>query len=163
MAVGAENVATEPIGRLEQAWNEADGRAFGEPFGADADFVTIRGEHLRGQEAIAAGRAPGHPRLDLQGHQHRPRADTGQGAFGRRDLGPRHGGSRGPSGPLAGERSAEVQSLVLVRGSDGWKIAGYHNALVAPQQSDRGKVPGRPSDIPQTRASRLAISRIVAV
>jgi hypothetical protein len=40
MAEGAENVATDLIGRLEQAWNEADGRAFGEPFSADADFVT---------------------------------------------------------------------------------------------------------------------------
>ena len=55
MAEGAEGVAAELIGRLERAWNEADGRAFGEPFAPDADFVTIRGEHLRGREAIAAG------------------------------------------------------------------------------------------------------------
>ena len=55
MAAGAENVADELIGRLEQAWNAADGRAFGEPFTPDADFVTIRGEHLRSREAIAAG------------------------------------------------------------------------------------------------------------
>jgi uncharacterized protein (TIGR02246 family) len=55
MAEGAENVTTELIGRLELAWNEADGRAFGEPFTADADFINIRGDHLRGQEAIAAG------------------------------------------------------------------------------------------------------------
>jgi hypothetical protein len=32
MAEGAEGVAAELIGRLERAWNEADGRAFGEPF-----------------------------------------------------------------------------------------------------------------------------------
>jgi hypothetical protein len=43
MAEGADSVATELIGRLEQAWNEADGRTFGEPFTADADFVDIRG------------------------------------------------------------------------------------------------------------------------
>ncbi|MDF2702117.1 MAG: hypothetical protein K0S10_1061 [Rubrobacteraceae bacterium] len=55
MAAGPDNVATELIGRLERAWNEADGLAFGEPFAADADFVDIRGEHHRGQEAIAAG------------------------------------------------------------------------------------------------------------
>jgi uncharacterized protein (TIGR02246 family) len=55
MAEGAEGVAAELIGRLERAWNEADGRAFGEPFAPDADFVTIRGEHLRGREGIAAG------------------------------------------------------------------------------------------------------------
>jgi hypothetical protein len=28
MAEGEENVATELIGHLEQAWNEADGRAW---------------------------------------------------------------------------------------------------------------------------------------
>src|SRR3712207_8870233 len=55
MTEGAESVAGELIGRLERAWNEADGRAFGEPFDADADFVDIRGEHHRGREAIAAG------------------------------------------------------------------------------------------------------------
>ena len=54
MAEGAEGVTTELIGRLERAWNEADGRAFGEPFAPHADFVTIRGEHIRGREAIAA-------------------------------------------------------------------------------------------------------------
>jgi uncharacterized protein (TIGR02246 family) len=55
MAASPENIANELIGRLEQAWNEADGRAFGEPFSADADFVEIRGECHQGQEAIAAG------------------------------------------------------------------------------------------------------------
>jgi hypothetical protein len=30
MAASPENVANGLIGRLEQAWNEADGRAFGE-------------------------------------------------------------------------------------------------------------------------------------
>ena len=42
MAEGPEGVAAELIGRLERAWNEADGRAFGEPFAPDADFVAIR-------------------------------------------------------------------------------------------------------------------------
>ena len=55
MTEGAEGVAAELIGRLERAWNEADGRAFGEPFAPEADFVTIRGEDLRGREAIATG------------------------------------------------------------------------------------------------------------
>ena len=42
------------IKRLQDAWNAADGAAFGAPFAPDADFVTIRGE-LHSGEAIAAG------------------------------------------------------------------------------------------------------------
>ena len=55
MADRTEGVAAELLGRLERAWNGADGRAFGEPFAPDADFVDIRGEHHRGREAISAG------------------------------------------------------------------------------------------------------------
>ena len=36
-------------------------------------------------------------------------------------------------GPLAGEHSA-VQTLVLVRGGDGWEIAAFHDKPVAPQR-----------------------------
>jgi uncharacterized protein (TIGR02246 family) len=130
---GAESVATELIGRLEQAWNEADGRAFGEPFTADADFVNIRGEHLRGQEAIVAGHQAIFDSIyegsntDFELIRAREISDD--------DVILAHATAvlRVPSGPLAGEHRA-VQSLVSVRGGDGWKIAGFHNTLVAPQQ-----------------------------
>ena len=132
MTEGAENVATELIGRLEQAWNEADGRAFGEPFTADADFVTIRGEHLRSQGAIAAG----HQAIFDSIYRG---SSTDFELIGARELSEdvilAHATAvlRAPSGPLAGEHSA-VQTLVLVRGGYGWKIAGFHNTLVASQQ-----------------------------
>ncbi len=132
MAEGAENVATELIGRLEQAWNEADGRAFGEPFSADADFVDIRGEHHRGQEAIAAG----HQAIfDSIYKCSSTNYDLVQARKLSDDVILAHatGVLRVPSGPLAGEHSA-VQSLVLVRGDEGWKIAGFHNTLVSPQR-----------------------------
>ena len=132
MAEGAERVATELIGRLEQAWNEADGRAFGEPFSADADFVNIRGEHHRGQEAIAAGHQAIFDSIykdsSVDYELIQARALSGDVI-----LAHAAGVLRVPSGPLAGEHSA-VQSLVLVRGDDGWKIAGFHNTLVAPQR-----------------------------
>jgi uncharacterized protein (TIGR02246 family) len=132
MAEEAEGVAAEMIARLERAWNEADGRAFGEPFAPDADFVTIRGEHLHGREAIAAG----HQAIFDSIYEG---SSVGYELTGAREL---SGGVilahatavlRAPSGPLAGEHSA-VQSLFLVRGGDGWEIAGFHNTLVAPRQ-----------------------------
>ena len=132
MAEGAENIATELIGRLERAWNEADGRAFGEPFTPDADFVDIRGEYHRGPEAIAAGHQAIFDSIykgsntDYELIQARELSDDVI-------LAQTSGLLRVPSGPLAGEHSA-VQTLVLVRGGDGWKIAGFHNTLVAPQQ-----------------------------
>lgn len=132
MAAGAENVATELIGRLEQAWNVADGRAFGKPFTADADFVNIRGEYLRGQEAIAAGHQAIFDSIykgsstEFKLIQARKLSDDVILAHATAVL-------RAPSGPLAGEHSA-VQSLVLVRGDEEWKIAGFHNTLVAPQR-----------------------------
>ena len=43
------------VHRMESAWNAMDGAAFAAPFAEDADFVNIRGEHLRGRTAIAAG------------------------------------------------------------------------------------------------------------
>jgi uncharacterized protein (TIGR02246 family) len=132
MAEGAEGVADELIGRLERAWNEADGRAFSEPFSADAAFVDIRGEHHRGQEAIAAG----HQAIFDSIYQGSSIAyELIQARELSEDVILAHstGVLRVPSGPLAGEHNA-VQSLVLVRRGDGWKIAGFHNTLVAPQQ-----------------------------
>ena len=132
MAEGAENVAKELIGRLERAWNAGDGRAFGEPFAPDADFVDIRGEHHRGRKAISAG----HQAIFGSIYEGSTIAYEPSGA---RELS--HGVIlahstavlRVPSGPLAGEHGA-VQSLVMVRGDDGWEIAAFHNTLVAPQR-----------------------------
>jgi uncharacterized protein (TIGR02246 family) len=132
MAPSLENVANELIGRLERAWNEAGGRAFGEPFTADADFVDIRGEYHRGQEAIAAGHQAIFDSIykgssaNYKLIQARELSDDVILAHATALL-------KVPSGPLAGEHNA-VQSLVLVREGDEWKIAGFHNTLVAPQR-----------------------------
>ena len=132
MAEGAEGVATEIIGRLERAWNAGDGRAFGEPFAPDADFVDIRGEHHRGQEAIAAGhQAILHSIYEgsTVGYELTDARELTDGVI----LAHSTGALRVSSGPLAGEHGA-VQSLVLVRGDDGWEIAAFHNTPVAPQR-----------------------------
>ena len=132
MAEGAQDVAAELIGRLERAWNEGDGQAFGEPFTPDADFVDIRGEHHRGQAAIAVGHQAIFDSIykgssvDYELTGARELSDDVILAHATAVL-------RAPSGPLAGEHSS-VLSLVLVGGGDGWKIAGLHNTLVAPQQ-----------------------------
>jgi uncharacterized protein (TIGR02246 family) len=132
LAEGAGSVAKELIGRLERAWNEGDGWAFAESFAPDADFVDIRGEHHRGQEAIAAGHQAIFDSVykgsttDYELTGARELSDGVILAHATADL-------SAPSGPMAGEHSS-VLSLVLVRGGAGWKIAAFHNTLVAPQQ-----------------------------
>ena len=48
-------LAREVLDRLQTAWNAADGEAFGSNYAPDASFVNIRGEHIVGRDAIAAG------------------------------------------------------------------------------------------------------------
>src|SRR4051794_34005746 len=55
--VDPTNVALEMLNRLEKAWNDGDGEAFGSNYAPEASFVTIRGEHIVGHTAIAAGHA----------------------------------------------------------------------------------------------------------
>ena len=132
MAEGAQGVAAELVGRLERAWNEADGRAFGEPFAPDADFVDIRGEHHRGQEAIAVGHQAIFDSI-YKGSSVDYELTGARELSGEVILAHATADLRAPSGPMAGEHSS-VLSLVLARGADGWKIAAFHNTLVAPQQ-----------------------------
>lgn len=49
-------IASTQFQRMERAWNDADGPAFGNVFADETDFVNIRGEHHRGDGALV-GRA----------------------------------------------------------------------------------------------------------
>jgi uncharacterized protein (TIGR02246 family) len=120
-------VAAAVLQRLEDAWNAADGDAFGAPFTEDADFVDVRGAHHRTREAIA------------RGHQHifetiyrgsRVRYELAQARRLTDDVILAHssGTLDAPAGPLAGTQHATT-SLVLVRAGDGWRVAAWHNTF----------------------------------
>jgi uncharacterized protein (TIGR02246 family) len=126
----ADRAALESIVRhLEAAWKAMDGPAFGAPFAADADFITIRGEHLRGQAAIAAGHAAIFQTIYAGSTIH----CTVEGA---RLLRPEvalvrvHSMLDAPQGPLAGRHGARF-SLVLTKQRGKWEIAALHNTLEA--------------------------------
>lgn len=121
-------IVSEIVGDLERAWNAADGAAFARPFAEDADFVNIRGEHMRTRAVIA------------QGHQgifdsiykgSRVRYEVAQ----VRALAPEvllahvKAALTAPTGPLAGEHPA-LFSMVLARVQGEWRIAAFHNTLV---------------------------------
>ena len=116
--------------QLEDAWNAADGQAFGEPFTEDADFVALRGDYHQSQESIAVGHQGifntiyKDSRITYVLLQARTLTDNVILAHATSDL-------RAPSGPLTGEHRA-VATLVLVHKDGKWQIAGFHNTLVAP-------------------------------
>src|SRR6188768_2410561 len=55
MSGNGEQMVSEIVANLEEAWNAGGGAGFAQPFAKDADFVNIRAVHLRSREIIARG------------------------------------------------------------------------------------------------------------
>jgi uncharacterized protein (TIGR02246 family) len=115
---------------LQDAWNAADGIAYGAAFAEDADFVTIRGEHYRGADTIAVGHA----------HIFRTRyagttacCTIEASRLLRPDVVLVHVKQQlsTPDGPFPMAPCARP-SLVLTREAGRWRIAAVHNTLLAP-------------------------------
>ena len=128
MNVDGERIVSDFVGELEQAWNAADGARFARPFAEDADFVNIRGDHVRTRDAIAKGHQAIFDTL-YKGSVVRYRV-TGVRAIAPAVL-LAHVKSTltAPTGPLAGEHSS-LLTVVLVQDHDEWRIAAFHNTLV---------------------------------
>ena len=126
--IDPKTIAETLIARLQDAWNAADGAAFGAPFAPDADFVTIRGELHRG-EAIAAGHQQIFNTI-YAGSTLRYTLLDARELDDRVILTHARGNLSVPAGPLAGEAEA-IASIVIVRDGDDHRIAAFHNTLVA--------------------------------
>lgn len=122
-------VAREVLLRLQTAWNDGDGTAFGALYTPDASFVNIRGEHIVGREAIGAGHsgifstiyAGSVNSMDLV------RATAvGDGAV----LAVSVNTLDCPAGPMAGTHKAMSTSLVAADDAGAWHIVSSHNTLV---------------------------------
>lgn len=127
--MNAESRIAEIVTELEQGWNKGDGAAFARPFTDDADFVNVRGLHIRSRDVIG------------NGHQHifdsiYKGSRVTYALATLRSLAPgvmlAHVNStlNAPSGPLAGEHQAKI-SMVMVEVNGDWRIAAFHNTLVA--------------------------------
>lgn len=129
MTIDGERIVRDIVNDLERAWNAADGEGFGRPFAEDADFVNIRGEHFRTRDAIAKGHQ-GIFNTIYKG------SSVQLQVAGVRAIAPgvllAHVKStlRAPTGPLAGEHRS-LFSAVLVQDQHAWRIAAFHNTLVA--------------------------------
>ena len=108
-----------------------DGAAFAAPFAADADFVNIRGEHVRGRQGIAAGHTgifksiyAGSTNQYIVEDVRPLRADVA--------LVRVHATLDVPQGPLKGRQTARF-TLVATLENGRWAIASFHNTLEAVQ------------------------------
>jgi uncharacterized protein (TIGR02246 family) len=115
------------VQQLQEAWNRADGDAYGAVFADDADFVNIRAEHIRGRQAIAAGHS-GIFRTIYAGSSNRLVLDSARLLRPEVALVHVRSGLEAPTGPLAGTHEA-LFSMVLTREARGWRVASFHNTL----------------------------------
>ena len=129
MSADVERIVSDLIGELEKAWNAAEGEAFARPFAEDADFVNIRGEHLRTREVIAKGHQAifntiySGSVVRYQVTRVRPIAPAVLLAHVKATL-------KAPIGPLAGEHNS-LFTVVLVQDKNTWSISAFHNTLIA--------------------------------
>jgi len=129
MKTAVEQRVAEIVGELERCWNAADGAGFARAFTADADFVNIRGDHAHGRDVIAHGH---HAIL----HSIYKGSVVRYQLVGARLIAPAvlvaHVRTQlnAPIGPLAGEHRS-LYTVVLVQEQDDWRIAAFHNTLIA--------------------------------
>jgi uncharacterized protein (TIGR02246 family) len=124
-------VARDALKRLESAWNDADGPAFGRVYAPAASFVTIRGEHIVGSTAIGAGHA-GIFSTIYAGSVNRMELVRAEEVSEAVIVAVSRNTLDCPTGPLAGRHDA-MSTSVLVRpeAADGdWLIVSTHNTLV---------------------------------
>jgi uncharacterized protein (TIGR02246 family) len=123
-------IAITLFNRLEQAWNQADGDAFGAAFTDDCDFVDIRGTRHHGAPSV--------------GHGHQAIFDSiYAGSVIRYRVGSARTIAPGcvvaaatatldaPGGPTPGVNHSQV-TAVATEHAGGWAIAAFHNTLVQP-------------------------------
>jgi uncharacterized protein (TIGR02246 family) len=123
-------VAGDVLARLERAWNDADGAAFGRVYAPGSSFVTIRGEHIVGSTAIGAGHhgifttiyAGSVNRMELVRAEEIVDGVVVAVSLNTLDC---------PTGPLAGRHQAMSTSVVTRRPDGGWDVTATHNTLLA--------------------------------
>jgi uncharacterized protein (TIGR02246 family) len=121
-------IATALFDRLEQAWNLADGAAFGAAFTDDCDFVDIRGMHHQGAPSVARGHQA---ILDsiYAGSVIRYRVGSARLIVPGCVLAAATATLDAPGGPTPGINHSQATAVVTER-DGGWAIAAFHNTLI---------------------------------
>jgi uncharacterized protein (TIGR02246 family) len=130
MSEDPREVAAAAVRRLQDAWNAADGEAFGAPFTDDAEFVAIRGDYHTGRETVARGHQAIFDTIyrgSTVAYEVTSARRVAEGVIVAHALST----LTSPGGPLAGTHRA-LATLVLVSTPEGWRVTSFHNTLVQP-------------------------------
>jgi uncharacterized protein (TIGR02246 family) len=123
----ATTIAAERFAGMEQAWNQADGIAFGREFTDDTDFTDIRGDHHKGKDAVIEGHQALFDSI-YAGSTVRFQVESA------REVAPgcvvAFAGSTmvAPIGPLQGTNHATM-TAVITEQEGRWTIAAFQNTL----------------------------------
>ena len=122
-------IAAPIFQQLEDAWNAADGAAFGAYFTEDADFVNVRGEHHRGAVAIGHGHQAIFDSI-YKGSTVEYRPEAARTVAPGVVVALAGATLEVPAGPLAGVLEARI-TLVIVERDGQALVTAFHHTLVA--------------------------------
>ena len=114
--------------QFEHSWNTVDGAAYAEPFADDADFITIRGDHLTSRETIAAGMSEILATIYL-GSTVAVRVTSVRCVSPTTIVAQVEHILDAPTGPLAGVNTT-LATVVVAETVRGWEITTLHNTLI---------------------------------
>lgn len=121
----------EPIVKhLEDAWNEASGEKFSQPFTSISDFVNIRGMFLSkaSREAVAEGHQQIFDTI-YKGSKVQYNLADAELLNEQTILAHIKTILNSPQGPLLGTNSSII-TIVLIQENGEWKIRAFHNTLI---------------------------------
>ena len=119
-------VAAEVLGRLDAAWNAADGKRFAAEFTVETDVINIFGTHYRTRSDVAERMQV---MLDtaFKGSVHRTRTlEAARYLAADLILVLSSAEISRPSAPDAKSR----QTFILIRTAQGWQIRHWHNTVI---------------------------------
>jgi uncharacterized protein (TIGR02246 family) len=116
---------------VQDGWNAHDGKAFAAPFTADADYVIVNGDYIKGRDAIEKG----HTQIFSTIYKDSRNAATVRSVrFIRPDVAVAHvewnleysmgGGTR---------KGHAINTMVLTKEGGKWGIAVFQNTPIQPQ------------------------------
>ncbi len=120
--------------KLQEAWNQGDGRAYAASFTEDADYINVTGASLKGRQAIATVHQQLFETL-FQGSQ--LEGFVKRLHFLSEDIALLHvhGRPRVPGQEIPAPEQYSIQTLVAIKQADRWRITAFQNTLIQQERS----------------------------